>query len=109
MGNNRRPVLHGKIGTYTNHKCQVREECPNFGTEEPTCPDAWAEYYRVRRGGSAPKARGSYGLAASTNNRTPGTTERNDLGFVKPGDDAVSKVLRELWGPAEDSYDRDSS
>lgn len=103
MGNNRRPRRHGSLGEYTNHKCRVREECPNFGTEEPTCSDAWAEYYRIKRGGSAPAARGKYGMPPSTNNRTAGQTERMDMGFIRPGDDAVGKMMRELWGPAEDS------
>lgn len=106
MGNSHKPVEHGKIGTYSNHKCRVREDCPNYGTDEPTCSDAWAEYYRVKRGGSAPKARGKYGLKASTNNLTSGSDEKNDMGFTKPGDDAVAKMMRELWGPAEDSGDR---
>lgn len=106
MGNNRHPRKHGTISEYSNHGCNKREDCPNFGTEQPTCSDAWAEYYRIKRGGSAPKRRGAFNMPPSTNNRTPGQTEKNDMGWTKPGDDSTAKMMRTLWGPAEDSGDR---
>ena len=106
MGNNRHPRRHGTISEYSNHGCTKREECPNYETDELTCSDAWAQYYRLRRGGSAPKNPGSFKLPPSTNNRTPGQSESNDMGWTRPGQDSIRNMMRDLWGPAEDSGDR---
>lgn len=76
---------HGTIGMYTNHKCRCED-----------CREAWATYYRVRNGGSAPVNKVmKYGISKSTNNQTPGTTEKNAFPFVSK-DQNVLKMIGEL-------------
>ena len=70
---------------YTNHKCRCED-----------CREVWAAYYRIRRGGSAPvNATPKYGISKSTNNLTPGTTEKNSFPFVSK-DQNVLKLIGEL-------------